>query len=385
MLPDDLWPVSVGDHIIEPPDLWTHRLPSRYRTQGPHVREGKEGGQFWCFGDVLMDVQALTLQDVWAQIRQLNEIAPSNYDPAARVAAMNRDKVAVHTVMPHACGMAGQHLSLLKDTALWAECVRAYNDFELKEFCAYAPDRLVGAVILPLADAELSVLEIERTAKLGARAVSLPCNPIGIGLPNYHHESWTRVLDAADANGLAIFIHIAVDGQTSWERNPAAPGYRSFPSLLAAANLTVMDTACHLVFTELLAQRPDRRIVFLEANVAWFPYLSERLDYVVGRDMRFTERRGFLYENAAPSQGRRPSQIARQFLGGFISDPVAIAARHNIGLDRFVWMSDFPHADSLWPHSRDALAIELANVPDVEARRIAETNARELLRLPIPS
>jgi len=26
MLPDDLWPVSINDHVIEPGDLWTKRV-----------------------------------------------------------------------------------------------------------------------------------------------------------------------------------------------------------------------------------------------------------------------------------------------------------------------------------------------------------------------
>ena len=32
--------ISVDDHVVEPPDLWTSRLPSRFRERGPRlVRE----------------------------------------------------------------------------------------------------------------------------------------------------------------------------------------------------------------------------------------------------------------------------------------------------------------------------------------------------------
>src|SRR5438105_545562 len=30
--------ISVDDHVLEPPDLWWSRLPTRLREQGPHVR-----------------------------------------------------------------------------------------------------------------------------------------------------------------------------------------------------------------------------------------------------------------------------------------------------------------------------------------------------------
>ena len=31
------WIVSLDDHVVEPPDLWTSRLPARYRDVGPHI------------------------------------------------------------------------------------------------------------------------------------------------------------------------------------------------------------------------------------------------------------------------------------------------------------------------------------------------------------
>jgi hypothetical protein len=29
--------ISVDDHVVEPPDLWTSRLPSRYAGRTPHI------------------------------------------------------------------------------------------------------------------------------------------------------------------------------------------------------------------------------------------------------------------------------------------------------------------------------------------------------------
>ena len=31
------WIVSLDDHVVEPPDVWTKRLPTKYRDIGPHV------------------------------------------------------------------------------------------------------------------------------------------------------------------------------------------------------------------------------------------------------------------------------------------------------------------------------------------------------------
>src|SRR5215210_17714 len=39
---------SVDDHIIEPPNVWSDRLPAALREAGPHVIED-DGRQFWLF------------------------------------------------------------------------------------------------------------------------------------------------------------------------------------------------------------------------------------------------------------------------------------------------------------------------------------------------
>ena len=43
--------ISVDDHVVEPPDLWTERLPSSYGDRIPHVVRDRakfhfEGGVF---------------------------------------------------------------------------------------------------------------------------------------------------------------------------------------------------------------------------------------------------------------------------------------------------------------------------------------------------
>jgi predicted TIM-barrel fold metal-dependent hydrolase len=45
-------------------------------------------------------------------------------------------------------------------------------------------------------------------------------------------------------------------------------------------------------------------------------------------------------------------------------------------VDNIMFESDYPHSDSNWPHTRKLLAEHLADVPDDEARKIVELNAR---------
>ena len=73
----DVQYVSVDDHLLEPPDLWTARLPARWRDAAPRVVETDEpllgefgqpvaagseawlfdGTTFWTFDDPLVLLQ----------------------------------------------------------------------------------------------------------------------------------------------------------------------------------------------------------------------------------------------------------------------------------------------------------------------------------------
>ena len=52
--------------------------------------------------------------------------------------------------------------------------------------------------------------------------------------------------------------------------------------------------------------------------------------------------------------------------------------RHQAGLHNVMWSSDYPHADSTWPHSQEVIAAQFEGVPEAEKQRIVRENVREL-------
>lgn len=378
MLPRDAELVSVNDHLFEPADLWRARLPRAAADSVPHVVATVEGRHAWRFGPERLEFPALSIVAAKPSVDSVRlaerseDVMPAAFDPVERLAAMDRDGVAVHTLLPHACGFAGQRLALLGNDALWADCVRAYNDFLLSEFCATDPARLVGVALLPLKDPRAAAVEIERVAALGARAVSFPHDPAGLGLPSLRNDAWRPLFSAAEAADLPLFIHLGT-GARVWAG--VAPESRPpLGVLLTLVNLDVMQTASELAFSSVFVEHPSLRVLLIEGGAGWMPYLSERMDY-------FWRRRGdIVVPGAAPD--RPPSQMLRDHVwASLIDDPAGIRQRHEIGLERLVWQSDFPHSDSFWPSSREHLETLLRDVPDDEARAIASGNARKLLRL----
>ena len=79
----------------------------------------------------------------------------------------------------------------------------------------------------------------------------------------------------------------------------------------------------------------------------------------------------------------RPSDLfADHIFGCFIEDHAGLAMRDLIGIGNIMFEGDYPHSDSNFPASREKLAGALADVPDQDARRIAEDNARRVFNFP---
>ena len=59
-------------------------------------------------------------------------------------------------------------------------------------------------------------------------------------------------------------------------------------------------------------------------------------------------------------------------------DPLALDFTDKIPVDNLMWGSDFPHAESTWPKSREVLDRIFAGTPEAELRKITSENAARM-------
>ena len=248
--------------------------------------------------------------------------------------------------------------------------VRAWNDWMLDEWCAAYPERFIPQTLVPLWDVRGAVAEIERCAGKGSRAVLFVENPSPVGaavVPVSGH--WRPVFEACNETGLpAVDAHRHVDGAAGQPvaRRDAVGRHRAVRRQL--------DERARRPDLQRRVQRAARTaaIALSEGGAGWVPYVLERLDYTWERSR---------YEGLQNTE--RPSEVFDQHVWVcMISDRYAIQKPRPDRRDKIMWEADFPHNDSNWPNSRKVLADALAEVPDDEASRIAELNARELYRFP---
>jgi hypothetical protein len=107
--------------------------------------------------------------------------------------------------------------------------------------------------------------------------------------------------------------------------------------------------------------------------------LLQRLDGVMKR-IRDTGATGEIRYGAEHVLPRSATEYFRQNVWMGVSQPGRddAAARHEIGLDRFMWGSDYPHDEGTGPFTREHLRALFHDTEPAELRRILAGNAAEL-------
>src|SRR3981189_2643234 len=137
------------------------RVTQAWRERAPRVVE-TDAGPYWVCGEERWDPWggrkggAGSMGGRRLALERGGVLEPGVLRPtttALRLADMDRDGV-------DATGMYGPIVPLpIEDPELRRVCYRAYNDW-LAEFCATAPERLIGVGLIPIDDAESAAEEV---------------------------------------------------------------------------------------------------------------------------------------------------------------------------------------------------------------------------------
>jgi predicted TIM-barrel fold metal-dependent hydrolase len=379
--------VSVDDHLIEHPRVFQDRLPAKFKEAGPQIVE-IDGKHMWKMSDVIYPTIGLNAvagkkpEEYGMDPVRYEDMIPGCYDPVERVKDMDVDGIQAALCFPSFPGFAGGVFQRAADKDLAYECVKAWNDFNIDEWCASAPERLIPLAILPTWDIELCVAEATRVAAKGARTVTFPDSPVPLDLPSFHSDHWDPLWDVLEETGMPASLHFGsssyVPGFSFSAMRAGMPGEMVMPDapfLVAIASFAtnLMWTTIDLLYSKTFHKHPNLQISLAEGGIGWIPYILERTD-----QSWFKHR---WYQDV--DFDTKPSDLFRKhFWGCFIEDEFGVKNRDAIGVDRICLEIDYPHSDSTWPNSRKVAAEALKDVPDDEVTMIVETNARRMLNFP---
>jgi len=351
--------ISADNHILEPPNLFMDRVPARYRDQAPRIVRGKDGGDGWSLDGSIPESTiglpwGLGAVNPGARIRiaprglRWEELVPGNYDGAAHIKDMQSDGIDAAVVYPQ---MVYRAYTGLKDRDLGLECLKAYNDWMLEDFCSVDPRRLIGMSMVPWEHPlDVVMAELERVLKKGARAVFLPYSmaPSPPIYAPYWDPMWETI---AGANAVAS-VHLRFGG-TRPPDPPLPDGLKK--NWLGSVN-TVMgyfaaiQPLTEMIYTGLFDRFPSLKFVHAEVDWGWVPFWTEIMDQVVRQHSYWVD---------WPMQ-RKPSEYigTNVFVTGLDDvEGFRQAAQGNPKIARGAMFSiDYPHEISLFGSTQQVLS-----------------------------
>jgi predicted TIM-barrel fold metal-dependent hydrolase len=345
--------ISADSHVVEPPDLFERRLPQSLRSRAPRIEPVSLRS---------VAVSGSEYRDLARADRDVSHAnMPAAYsDPQARIEAQDRAGIDAEVLYPFP--PLWDEIKQLDDVSLRLACYRAYNDW-IAEFCATAPDRLVGVAKIPNTGLADAVAEVRRAEGMGLRGVLLDALPSGADEPqDEDDEFWSLVTE----RGLPVSIHRGLGAASTAPDFTLGPGRRP-----QVASVLVPPLAGAGVFE----RYPQLKIVIAHANCGWVPHWAEGLDssYL---------RQAVLRSWSLPNPDRLPSEYRRSWWFTFQHDRTGVLAREYIGVAHMMWASHFPLDGADWPDDRARAELVVQEVAAADRERLLATNCARLYRLP---
>ena len=175
--------VSVDDHVLEHPEVWTQRLSKvRWGNRIPHLEPKLDGTERWLVDGRELPMQGIgpvgaTMADRTQEPQRWEDVPKVTYIATERLKAMNADGVDCSVLYPTVAGHSGETFGRLTDAELELACVQAYNDWLIEEW-ANVSDRFIPQCIVPISSAEATVTEIKRCVSRGHKGVVYPAVPM---------------------------------------------------------------------------------------------------------------------------------------------------------------------------------------------------------------
>ncbi len=313
----------------------------------------------------------------------LDEVGWRNWDSERRLRETEADGVVAEVVFPNTSPpFAPTMMSEFGEAELgddhprrWAG-IQAHNRW-LADFCKEAPGRRAGVAQIFLPYVEESVKEIRWARENGLfGGVLLPGAPPGSGVEPLYAPRYEPIFAVCEELGMPLNHH----------SGGATPDFGMYlPQSLAMFMLEVTWWAhrslWHLMFSGVFERHPNLQFVLTETGVGWAPGVLEELDTFYRRMKHNDQCSEYIFGGPTVAKmSLLPSEyFARQcHIGASFLPPRDCARRHEIGVDRIMWGSDYPHVEGSHPYTREHLRLTFAGVPEDQIQRMVGLNAAEL-------
>ena len=306
--------------------------------------------------------------DIRAAFGELEPIRPAYRDREARLALMDEQGIEGCLLFP-TLGVGIEH-PLRHDADLTHATLHAFNQWLDDDWGFAWRERIFAAPMLSLMDVTKAIAELEWVLARDARVVLLRAAPVpgakrrSLGDPAFD-PFWARVNEA----GITVAFHSGESGYgeyaSHWGEREDLEAFGGGPfRSVTQTDRSIYDALAALIVHGVFRRFPNVRVCSIENGSDWVHGLLSKLKKAERMNVR-------AFAEPPVEQFRRHVWVAP-----FYEDDVRALA-DEIGVDKVLLGSDFPHAEGL----ADPLAFldELKDFSPADVRLVMRDNGRGLV------
>lgn len=290
--------------------------------------------------------------DVAAQV-SADELA----DPEARVELQRRDGLTGEVLHPHPELVDRARRA---DGASELDVARAYNEW-IAGFVAAAPERFAGVGHIPTTGLDDALTTLRQCQELGLAGISLVDQPAGPGTtPADGEPFWAEAHDRTVVCIGPAFGGASVDAT---------------PTITAGRPPAVSGFLTRLAFSGIIDSYPQTRILLVNHEAGWLPYVLEGADT---NYMRTAASRAITLGDP----DALPSEYVRRVTWATIhEDRFSAVHRAFLGEAHLMYSAAVPSSASDWPDDEQQAARICEGLPSDARIRLLADNCRRLFSI----
>jgi predicted TIM-barrel fold metal-dependent hydrolase len=348
---------SADTHISLAADIFYERFPDNLKDSAPRIwyedgayQVGQQGQSF------LPDVFSAVLM----QYDDLAGAATNNIE--ARIRELREDGVDRELAFPNAV-LALFHFP---DKQLRERIFRIYNEY-IADLQERSDGHFLGVGLINWWDPHGAERTLAELKSLGLKTFLLPLNPGNDddgNMLDYACAAMRPVWDAIEESGLPVTHHIG-------ETPPKAPCEVNNVAVAMMVNIDgFREMFSKYIFGGILDRHPRLAIGWFEGGIAWVPPALQDAEHVLASYQH-------MLDHSLEHDIRHYWDT--HMSASFMVDPLGLTLIEQIGVDKVMWASDYPHNESTFGYSEKSLAAVVEAVGSDNAARIVSGNIKKFL------
>ena len=298
-----------------------------------------------------------------------------NWDDERRISEQDADGIVAEVVFPNTVppffptGQVVAPAPSNDDFARRLAGLHAHNRW-LADFVGAHPTRRAGLGQIFLNDVDQAVADVRWMKEHGLAGVLLPgVSPDTPWIEPLFSPIYDPLWAVCEELDMPVTHHSGGSGIPNYPRYP-------FTNIIF-----IMETGFfanralwHLIWGGIFDRFPRLKLILTEQGSAWVPPLLKRMDEMWAR-----MKAGRIGELGMPEDAvikRSPGDTFRDqvWVGASFPSPEDAAVFPEIGLDKVMWGSDYPHNEGTYPKTRESLRAAFSSWSEADLRRIFAEN-----------